>query len=240
MKLLKSSFLLLTTALCISSCMDCIKGDGNIVTIDRTSEITEFNEIELNGSYSMEITQDSAFSILLDGDENILHAITTKVVDGKLIVESRSGKCFSSGSTILIRVSLPNLSYVELNGSGNINCDSLRAEKLSVLIAGSGNFRFSKLNTQSLDAKITGSGNLNFSGKANETNYRIDGSGNIRSFNLEQNNSVVEINGSGNVYVSFLESLTGVINGSGNVFYKTTTGQINITVNGSGKVSNSN
>ena len=227
-------------ALTLSSCIDCVDGNGNIVSQNRTAEISNFNQIELNGSFSLEITQDSTFSLLIDGDENILSSISSTVSDQRLRIESEHGKCFNTDDAVLVRISVNDLSRITLNGSGNIYTDSLSGENLTLVLSGSGDFRLSGLKVQSLDATIYGSGNMNLSGRADETYYRIDGSGNVRSFGLEQQTTEVVVNGSGNVYVSFVEHLKGVINGSGNILYKTSTGTLDVEVNGSGKVTSSN
>lgn len=224
----------------ILSCIDCTDGDGNIVTENRTGSLATFNEIELNGSFDLDLVQENDQKVFLEGDENILKLVSTKVSNGRLVVETKSKRCYSTSSSLNLRVSAKDISKVIISGSGNVYCDSLSTNDLKIRISGSGDVRFTKIYVTEVDADIKGSGNIILGGVSNNSYFRIDGSGDIKAYTLEQKSCDVVINGSGNVYASFTEKLTGVINGSGNVMYKTDAGSIDIDINGSGRVKKTN
>lgn len=220
----------------ISSCIDCIRGDGDIITQNRTNEISEFDQLELSGSFNVEYVQDSSLFLEIEGDSNILDILTTSVSGGRLYIGTKHNRCYSSRNNISVRVHSEKLSKIILSGSGNIRCSSLNTDILELISSGSGNFKFSNLNTQILNANISGSGNIRLGGFAENTSFSISGSGNIYAYDLEQEACGLSINGSGNVYVRFLNSLTGVINGSGNVYYKGPGNEVDIQINGSGRL----
>lgn len=232
--------LVLASLLALVSCRDCVHGDGNIITEDRANDVSDFDQIELNGSFDLELIQDSEYKVVIEGDEAILRLISSRVSNHRLVVETKSNKCFSSNGSILLRISAKDISKIILSGSGNVYCDSLTTNNLEVRISGSGDIRLTKLLANHIDAVIAGSGNINLNGACDNSFLNIDGSGDIRAFNLVQKNCDLQINGSGNIFTSFFEKLTGTINGSGNVMYKTANGQVNININGSGSVRNEN
>jgi hypothetical protein len=105
---------------------------------------------------------------------------------------------------------------VVLNGSGRIKLDGVAKEKVSL--------------------EIRGSGDISGKGKTKDVLASIVGSGNLLLQELKATNVRVVLNGSGNARVSATDTLSGEINGSGDIVYSGSPRTVNTVVHGSGNI----
>jgi hypothetical protein len=231
---------ILALPLLVNSCINCIEGNGTLSSEDRSDEIKTFTKVELHGSYDMEIIQDSFQTLVIEGDENIISHISTRVSGNRLIVETEDNHCINYDHPIKVKISVATIENIELYGSGSINCDSLSNTSLDLYIDGSGDIDLSKLTLDDINVFIEGSGSVDLSGTATISSFTIEGSGDIRAADLLQQKCKVKIDGSGSIYTNFTESLSGVINGSGSIYYIGPKANVDIDIHGSGDVISNN
>ncbi len=211
----------------------CIRGDGSTITQTRTA--TGFHNIDLNGSYDVLISQDSVYSLTIEGEGNVLERITTEVLDGTLKIDSKG--CIKSHRAIKIRISMPDLQMVELNGSGDIRSNNTFVVNSDVflVINGSGDMDFKIKTPKMLETRINGSGDIIIAGEADKQLLNITGSGDIHSFDLSAKTGEIKVDGSGNSEVNIAETMDVRITGSGNVIYIGTP-SMEVNISGSGTV----
>lgn len=237
LKLLYINFCLLTAAaLLLFSCS--IRGKGDLIS--KTFEIVPFNGIVNNIEADIHITQAPTQTVEIVAQSNIINNISLEVTDGIMTID------FIKKNThhfypININISIPELSSLNLNSSGNIfttnTFDSCGTVKIN--ISGSGNIdAYFNANTKTYTT-ISGSGNLNLTGNSPDHDITIEGSGNVHTFPFYTYHTVVNIAGSGNCELTADSTLNVTISGSGNVNYK---GHpvIHSTITGSGTINNSN
>lgn len=213
----------------------CTEGEGEIRTEAR--ELDDFNSIALDISADVTVIKGAEAKAEIETYGNLLEKIKAKISRGKLKVSS-SG-CISADKKIKIKITLPELEGLEINGSGNIRVpDTFMVDKINLEINGSGDINASLIAAK-IESEIHGSGNIILTGSANINNVEIFGSGDIKAENLPCNESNIEVNGSGDVYVYAIRNLDVDVNGSGTVHYKGKP-QVNSKVNGSGKVVDDN
>lgn len=232
---LKIIFLLILPAVLSSCRVFCTEGEGSIQTEIRTLE--EFKIIALDFPAEVTVVKGDAANAEIETYGNLLGKINTRV-SGKKLKLSSSG-CISADKKIKIKITLPELEGLQINGSGNIHVpDTFTVDKINLEINGSGDIEASLIAAK-VESEIHGSGNVILTGSANINNVEIMGSGEIRAENLPCNESNIEVNGSGDVYVYAIKNLDVELNGSGTVHYKGKP-QVNSKVNGSGKVVDEN
>lgn len=97
-----------------------INGNGNVVTITKTT--SDYEEISLSGFFDVELVDGKEGKITLKGEENILQYITTEVKNGKLTIKPEKGKNLnpSNGKTVVITIPIESISAASLSGSGDI------------------------------------------------------------------------------------------------------------------------
>lgn len=233
MNLLKLTLIGILFILINSSCKK-ITGYGPVISEIRNAN--GFSEIESQIAGDLRISQDSNYSLIVEGQQNILDQLITEVRDNRLNIRFKNGT-FISGKKLIIHITTPTVEKLYLNGSGNIAFTSpIESVRLYLKISGSGDINLQEVNADDLDAKISGSGEMTISGGSvhNET-LNISGSGNMDFINLKAENADIALSGSGDAQVYVTHYLNAKISGSGNIYYKGTPA-IDADISGSGSV----
>ncbi len=204
-----------------------------------TRDVGPFSGVNLSLSANMYLTQGSSSSVVIEGSQEAISHIETKVRDGVLIIkQDEDWKWWKSWNHKNVRIYITNPSYdqVSVSGSGNITGENtLQGRSMDIGVSGSGKINLA-IKTVDLDSKISGSGNVNLQGSARNTSLTISGSGNLNAENLASENCSVRISGSGNCRVQVDNSLDSRVSGSGNVFYKGNPEKLSNHSSGSGSI----
>jgi hypothetical protein len=236
MKIFFKIICLLTFAASISGCnIFCTAGEGSIET--ETRNLEDFKSIVLDVSAEVTVVKGQPAKVEIQTYRNLLEKIETKTSGGKLKLSSDG--CISAGEKIKIKITLPELEGLEVNGSGNITIpDTFIVDEINLEINGSGDITAS-LVAAKVESEIHGSGNIILNGSANINDVDIQGSGNFKAENFPCNQSTIDVKGSGDAYVYTIKNLEVDLSGSGTVHYKGKP-KVESQVNGSGKVVDDN
>lgn len=201
------------------------RGRGENITENRSAK--DFSKISVSISGDVYISESNEFGVSVTAQKNLVDNIVTEVRDNTLYITNT--RSFKTKEPVIIMVSLPVLSEIDLAGSANIVGNTpFTTNSLKTKLTGSGNIT-TDVSCTSFNCEITGSGNIKMSGDCINSKVAVNGSGNYNGYNFETDRTDVSITGSGNAEVNVTESLYATISGSGNVFY---------TGNGSAKESN--
>lgn len=213
-----------------------IEGNGQLKKENRT--MGHFTKVSSSGSWDVMIAYGAEHSVQVEGDENLLSYIETKVEDNKLFIQPKKNSNLRSKNKIVVYVILPNLTGVYLSGSGDMigKGNFSNDGKLSLAISGSGNIKLEINNAKSVDCSIAGSGKIQVAGKAETLLTSISGSGSVDAYSLYSNEVTARISGSGNAKVFANKTIDASISGSGNVHYKGAPESIQKRTAGSGRV----
>lgn len=213
-----------------------IKGNG--VLKKETREVGSFSGITSSGSWDVMIAYGNSTSIEVEGDENLLEYIETKVEGGKLQIKAKKNGNLRSKNKITIYVSMTKMTSLALSGSGDMigkgkfNYDATT----NVMVSGSGSIKVEFDRFTKVDASVSGSGNVVLKGSSQEVETRISGSGNIDCNEVVCDEAAARISGSGNIKLFANKSLDIHISGSGNVYYKGAATDIRTHKAGSGRI----
>jgi hypothetical protein len=235
-KVLFLSYALVILASCTNGQVGKITGNGHITKQTRTPG--NFKGVSLSGSMDVILTKGNSFSVVVEGDDNLLQYIETIVKDDVLKIGTNTPKLsWISTKNIVIHVTLPTLDKTIVSGSGTLNSDDEFSSSgtFQASVSGSGSCKIA-IKTQKLDARVSGSGNIRISGSADNSIIAISGSGNYRGLDLQTKDASITISGSGNVETSVNGNLDARISGSGGVKYKGNAA-VQVKTSGSGRVS---
>lgn len=240
-----------------SSCLKnviCIDGNGNLITESRP--VTQINEIASTTSIDVIYRKADSVSITINAESNLVEHIVTSTGGGRLEIRTDPrNTCFNYTVRPSITVTSPQLTEVDLTGSGSFEADSLIAANVAIRSTGSGNLYAGYVSSDDLligltgsgdvsvnsatclesDFTLTGSANLEIAGKAGKGTMRVTGSGDVKSVGYEITAATETITGSGNIYTMVVNTLNAVISGSGNIYVKGNP-VINQSVSGSGRI----
>jgi hypothetical protein len=199
----------------LSSCNDCIEGNGKMAS--RTAKFTEITAVNLSLSADVKLVADSSGVVKIEGESNIIEAIILEQQGTKLRITSEP--CFSSNKPITITIPMKTVTDLQINGSGSIKSISkMGASDLELGINGSGDIDL-EVDAANVKSEINGSGNIILKGAAQRHKIEVNGSGNLEAENFATGNVGITVNGSGDCKVMATTALSITIRGSGNVYY---------------------
>jgi hypothetical protein len=181
---------------------------------EQVRPLSGFSKVSQAGSSDVTVSIGPKFEVVVSADDNLLEMITTEVDGDTLEIGSRGS--FTTRNPVTIRVTMPQLTTVELAGSGDIAIGELATEKLSIALAGSG----------SVVAR----------GKADDVEISLAGSGDVELLELAAKTAEVTVAGSGGVELNVSDSLEASVMGSGDVLYTGNPKQVTRSVVGSGEI----
>jgi Putative auto-transporter adhesin, head GIN domain len=211
---------------------DHVKGEGNVQ--QKTLVVPAFHGISVEGSMDVVLTQGATQSVVIEAQPNIAALVTTNLRGGVWIIETEKG--YSTDKDFVVRITVPVIDVVEINGSGDVTCEGeFNVETMKLDIAGSGNISL-MFKAKKTRAEIAGSGDLKLSGSTNELTVSVAGSGDVNARGLRAGRAEVDVMGSGDVTLYASESLDASIAGSGDVQFAGRPSRVKTNVMGSGDV----
>ncbi len=187
---------------------------GNHRRAEETRSLPCFARITLEASVELSYRPGDLCQVRLSGDSNLLGLILTEVSGEHLrIGVSRS---LQSEGPLRVEVQSPNLSELEVEGSGNVELIGVDTPSLRIVIGGSGNVR-GEGQVGTLAASAEGSGNLDLARlRAQEASIDISGAADAKVYAARR--LKVNVSGAGNVvyYGRPVQVLTD-ISGAGDV-----------------------
>ncbi|MDA1265569.1 MAG: DUF2807 domain-containing protein [Planctomycetota bacterium] len=182
---------------CAIELTETIEGTGPISSEIRQADM--FTTVEVEGNLRCVIEVGGTSTLLsVHGHGNLLGYLATTVDDGVLTIGRNANVHLVPAPEV--RLLVPKLAAVCLEGSGVIEVVGLDGESFSVDLAGSGR--------------------IQAAGRVSRLDVELTGSGEVDLVDLVATEVEVDTTGSGYVYVHATESLEVDISGSGHVLYR--------------------
>ncbi|WP_397446178.1 head GIN domain-containing protein [Polaribacter sp. R77954] len=237
----KITFLVLTISLSLSvNAQDWwgnskkIKGNGNVVTTNRTT--SEYDAIGVGGSFDVVLIKGKEGNIKIEGEENIIPYVETEVQGNTLKIKYKKNTNIRTTKRLTVTVTYKDIDAISLGGSGNISCQgTLKTDELKTSLGGSGNISLA-VDANEVIANIGGSGNIKLAGISNDFTCSIAGSGSIKAYELKTDNLSATIAGSGSIRTTVNQKIKAKVVGSGSIYYKGNPTNIDSKSVGSGDI----
>ncbi len=222
----------------ISSCHfgggERIRGNGNMKVENRN--LSSFDAVYVSGNTDIYVKQDSAFSVRVEADENLMEYIITELDGNTLKMRSKDGVNLKSSRSIKVYVSGPTFKYFKASGACNIFSENKisSSEAITIDISGASDVKM-ELMTPKIETDLSGASSLTLSGQTKD--FKVDGSGStdIKCFDLQTENTEIKLSGAGNADVFASVKLDVQVSGAADVKYK---GNATVTqkISGAGSV----
>ncbi len=215
-----------------------VTGSGRMLAESRAA--AGFEAVLLEASMKLVVRQGSQEAVQIRADDNLLPLIETVVETRSgqptLVVRWKRGFSIRNSSEILVTVDAIRIRGLAASGSGLIEANGLRTDRLRMSVAGSGDVLVKDLGADEVDASIAGSGDIKASGRATRLKVSIAGSGDADLSALTADEVKVSIAGSGDAKVTADTALSVSIAGSGDVRYGGKVTAVKTSIVGSGDV----
>jgi hypothetical protein len=210
-----------------------INGNGIAGRQERT--VSDFSNLRVSGSVDVFISQATAPSVRIEGDENLLSYIEVRNEGNRLLIAARNGYNLNPKAGLKVYVAGPVFEDITITGSCDLKSENkIKSNRIGINITGSGDAAL-QVNSPVVKASISGSGSLRLNGETENFESHINGSGELYAYDLLSENTIIKIAGSGDAQVFASKQLKINIAGAGDVGYK---GTANVTqsVAGSGDI----
>ena len=215
-----------------------IKGNGNVVTIERNTG--DYDGVSVAGWFDVELVKGKEGNITLKGEENLLEYIITEVENDRLVVKVEKGVNLKSSNWrngISVTIPVEEISDLSMSGSGDLTSSVvLDSDNLDIRMSGSGDCAL-EVQTKNLEVRLSGSGDLKFAGNTTNFDVTVSGSGDISAYELEADNVEATVSGSADIQVTANSAIEARVSGSGDITYKGNPSRVRTKSSGSGDVS---
>lgn len=216
-----------------------IKGNGNVVTIERSTG--DYDAIAVSGWFDVILVDGQEGKISIEGEENLLEHIKTEVKEGKLVIKVKKGynlqpSSWKKDGGIYVTVPVESVDEVSLSGSGDIvGKKTISTTNFSTRMSGSGDITLD-VESKTVKASMSGSGDINLSGTTELLDVQISGSGDVKAYDLVADTVDASISGSADIKVTAREMLKARVSGSGDIHYRGNPKKVDSKTSGSGDV----
>jgi hypothetical protein len=196
----------------------CHHGRGSEVTGSgkraiQKREISPFTSISTEGAFTIEVTCQKDLSLEVEGDDNVLEFVTAEV--GSNVLRLKNTKSYSVNEPVKIKISVPNLEGISVNGAGKIEIKGMNNEKFEI--------------------DSNGAPSITVSGNTKLVDIDTNGAGQIDTRKLHALRGVVDSKGVSKIDLDVADQLDITVSGPSTVTYRGDP-VVNKTVNGPGKV----
>lgn len=208
----------------LSGCDDmaCKQGSGKMITENRN--VKDFSKLDISGSYNVVIKQDSAESLVISADDNLMQYITSDVSDHKLRIKSKN-LCTSGKLTLTI--SLRDLSEIKTAGAVNLSSNGkITTKDIRLDMSGASKITLD-LNAKTVNTSGAGLTDLNLTGQATAHNVQLSGAGSINAFDFVVSKYDIETSGVSHCKINVLDQLDLNSSGASDVEYRGNPATIN-------------
>jgi len=213
------------------SCFKAIKGNGSLVTSDKT--VSAFEKIKVSSSAEVRFHASQEYRTVITVDENLNEFVEVDVKNNVLNIGTKSGSY--SFTKFSVDVYCPVLTGVSMSGSGSFeNMDKITVSTFESAVSGSGRIKLT-VECEKFSANISGSGRITVTGNSKDADIGISGSGQFQGNEFTINNATVRVSGSGNINTCVTDNLQATISGSGEINYRGEP-KIDSKVSGSGRI----
>ena len=205
---------IMMVALFASAChgtLNRVSGSGN--RLKQKRDVASFNSISTNGAFEIEIVCQQPISLEIEGDDNILPFVGTKVSNNVLHIENN--RSYSVSQPIKLKISVPDLESIAVNGAGKIDVSAIKNEKFEI--------------------NANGAPSIKVSGETKHLGIDTNGAGKIDAHKLRGSKAIVDSKGVARVEVGPVDQLDVTVSGPSHVTYEGDP-VVNKTVNGPGSV----
>lgn len=172
-----------------------IQGSGTAKT--ETRNVSGFKGIKAGGAINLDITFKPEYTVTVEADDNLLEYITTEVDGSALVIGIKDS--VSSKSKINIKITMPELTDLDISGASTANVSGFKGDKL---VAG-----------------FSGASKAKIDGEVREFNGRASGASSIDAANLKAENADVNSSGASSITVNASGDLKADASGASKVLY---------------------
>lgn len=226
--------LVITAGGCQFSGANVVKGSGDVIS--RSHDIDFFNQIELNGVYSVILSQGPEAMLRIETDSNLHELIEITQAENTLTIATNRETVLRP-TKMELHVTYPDIQSIGISGAGKVSAtNKLVTEKLLLDLSGASDIQLD-LDVASMHTRVSGAGNIKLSGIATNHQIELSGASNFNGEELISKSIAINLSGAGSASVNASETLDASLSGVGKITYYGDPPDINTNKTGLGSIS---
>ena len=193
-----------------------IRGSGK--RAHDTREVPAFDGIEVASGIKVTVEPGPQGAPLeLDGDDNLLALVDTKVEDGRLKIRFRRSSNIWSSGDIQVRVRTKALRFLGASGGAEIRAALEPARDLELSASGGAELHVRGIDVEELSAEGSGGAELELSGRTNKIRLNMSGGTRVTADKLSARSARVDGSGGSHAELRASDLLKGELSGGSDV-----------------------
>ena len=235
-KLTAILLLVLTTTSCFIDGLTGIKGNGEVVSEDRTIS-SNFNEIKAQQGIQVFLTQGNSTELKVEADENIIDLLITEVKGNELKIyfEKNVNKAKSRN----VYVTANEISKIRTSSGAIVKTENTIDTNSLELDSSSGSTIKVTVNASEILSSSSSGSNINIYGKTKTFSASASSGSSIDADKLETINTSVKVSSGANIDVNVSGKLVAKASSGGSIDYEGNPTEVNKDTSSGGSVSGS-
>ncbi len=187
----------------------------------RTLNFDNFDRLDISGPFHVQIQQGKTYSVKVRGNNKDIDRIDFDKDGNELSIttDKRFFNLFKDNEPILIQITAPKFSDIELSGAIKADIGRIDSDKLDLSFSGAIKST-ANVNVRNLKIDISGASISKFAGRAEKLELDVTGASNINAENLRAKSVNVDATGASNVEVHATSTLRADASGASRITYK--------------------
>jgi hypothetical protein len=167
---------------------------------ERRFTVGSFERLRVDGPFDVTVTTGSP-NAMASGEQRAIDQVSLRVEGTTLFVGAGALGSGQPGAGARIRISVPSLRSVLVNGGGRVRIAELKGPRVDVTLTGAGAIDVSAVTADDATVTLTGTGALTLGGKTGRMRMRALGAGSIDAGALTTNDAALISESSGNMRI---------------------------------------
>lgn len=207
-----------------------IKASKNITT--ETRSVSDFDKIEVDGVFEVDVTYGSSESIEVEAPENLQEYIELNVKSGKLSIEVKKRTQIKSSCSIKIHIKTAKLNDFEISGASSVKLNNtLKDDNLMIESSGAASFK-GEVDVNNAEIELDGAASANLAGTATSARIDMSGASQLNDYDFEVNDLNIDLSGASSAKITSLKSIKGDVSGASSLTYDGNPGVKNVSTSG--------
>jgi hypothetical protein len=227
---------------------------GRMMTSDTRTLGNGIDAVDLSGPIDLRLRYGSVPMLVVRGEQRMLGNVETSQEQNTLHIRTR-GIVLRHRQPLQVELTLPALSSMNVDGSGESTISGFSGERIEVQLDGSGSVKFTGRyrqakaalhgsgdldidtgNSERCEATLDGSGHMTLVGACRELKAEVMGSGALDAEHLRADDVSLKQLGSGSTTIAARKAVAVALSGSGSVEVYGNPNQRSVSRTGSGEV----
>ncbi|RIJ42598.1 PspC domain-containing protein [Pontibacter oryzae] len=195
--------------------------DDEYSSNSRTVDARDFRRVSISGPYHVQLRQGDNYSVVIRAERDEMRRIDVEQDGDELVIKTqdKSFNLFDDREPVLIQITAPEISDIDLSGAIKANISNLNTDNLRMAFSGAIQTT-ANLNVNSLKVDASGATISKFTGKAQRFELDATGACGIDADNLEAEYVDVDVTGAGVAEVYATGTLRADASGTSRIVYR--------------------